>query len=73
MTFDHIYICNIRTYLSIFPLTGWHTCNIYIQTTAPAEYLADAAEVVLVPQDDQWKEKANARIDSLRKANISIK
>jgi len=51
---------------------GYHGCHIYIQTDAPSEYLADQADVHLVPYDNNWRTAAQARIEQHRKADITI-
>ena len=44
-----------------------------MSTDAHTEYLVDDASLVLVPEDPDWKAKANARIEIYRKADITVR
>lgn len=63
---------NIFFFLYLFIITGVQDCLLYIQTPYPADYLADNASVVLIPDDSEWKTKALQRIEDIRKAYINI-
>jgi len=45
---------------------------VYVQTDSPAEYMVDEAKVVLIPDDADWKTKAQQRIEQNRKADINV-
>ncbi|WAR12255.1 hypothetical protein MAR_026435 [Mya arenaria] len=53
--------------------SGYHGCHMYVQTAAPADYLVDEAEVHLNPVLSNWRSDANARIDTYRKADLTVR
>ena len=74
-----LFICTtlLLTQLSSIPfshlfLSGYQDCHVYVQTDSPAEYMVDEAKVVLIPDDADWKSKAQQRIEQNRKADIKV-
>ena len=54
--------------------TGYHNCHIYMQVHGSGvDYVFDRAVFQLVPNNAQWKTDAQARIERLRKAPITIR
>ncbi|KAL4219384.1 hypothetical protein ACF0H5_021964 [Mactra antiquata] len=64
---------SVQTKISCTLANGAHNCNFYIQINGPSvNYLVDNASFQLVPHNTNWKTEANARIEQIRKADISI-
>ena len=54
--------------------TGYHNCHIYMQVHGSGvDYVFDRAVFQLVPNNAQWKTDAQARIEHLRKAPITVR
>ncbi|OWF42293.1 uncharacterized protein LOC110461311 [Mizuhopecten yessoensis] len=50
-----------------------HQLYVYLQIAEPeVNYLVDAASVKVLPYDANWKSEANSRINSIRKAPITV-
>ncbi|XP_033754378.1 LOW QUALITY PROTEIN: endo-1,4-beta-xylanase 1-like [Pecten maximus] len=50
-----------------------HQVYIYLQIAEPeVNYLVDSASFKLLPSDSNWKTEANARINNIRKAPITV-
>ena len=52
---------------------GFNSFRMYVQVTGLADYLADTFSIREVLDIVDWRPKAEARIDRLRKADFSIR
>lgn len=54
--------------------SGSHSCHVYIQVIGSSvNYLVDHTSLQMVPEPANWRTEANARIEQIRKANITVK
>lgn len=61
-----------KVYLHVI-IVGYHDCHMYIQTDAPAEYEVDDLHIEEFVTHDDWRTRAEKRIEKHRKADITIK
>ena len=52
---------------------GFNSFRVYVQVTGLADYLADTFSIREVLDIVDWRPKAEARIERLRKADFSIR